>query len=943
MDRVMAALSAADDVRLRTWSVEIAEALLPTDAQRHIRGGDWRFSHTGGLSIAKRSGAWFSHAAGVGGYSTVRLIELLRTCDRAEAEQWAAAWLASHAGTGICDGAEDDDGSQAAAQANAIRAREVIDVVVAADGTLVETYLRSRGIEPPYPDCVRFLPDARIGESALVGLLTGHDVVVGVQLTYLAPDGSKSLREPARETFLLDCERARGAVFTVEKLSGNGRLLLCEGLEDGLSLRASDRPEAIFALPGIGGLQHFPARRGQPITMVPDGDEPGSPADKALIDGLDHLLLQHADVRRAPTPLGKDANDILREEGAPALATLVEAAEVAELSRDGEVHRLARLTDPGDYDKERKAIADKFGWRVGTLDTKVKKAKPRPDKDKEASAGNGLVEREPEPWPQPVQLAEVLTTLRERLGKHIVFASEAQATVAALWIAHTWAFNRFQFTPRLAIESATPRCGKTSTHDLLNLTCYRPVEADKLTPASLVRMKSAVGPFTALLDEMGDLLRVSPELDSVLRSGFQRDKRYINLKPLPEGGFEHESHDVHGPVAISLVGALRGALADRAIHIHLRRKSAKVKVAKLRHGNNRQILLDCGRRLARWAADEADELDDEPQVPEALNDRQADFAVPLLSIADQAGGMWPAEVRAARVKLLAEGADRAEDNAILLLHDLRAIFDADLQRRRTLPAEQQEIESKLLVETLVQQQDRPWAQLESGRPMTQWKLAAVLRNFGIVPHNVGPEGTRKRGYHRLQFVSTWEAYPEAAQSIFRGDPPNQTAQTAQNVGTPPDSDGFQTAQEGSAVQSETARKTADFSQTVQSVQSESGYPRENYTEPSETPSFGLAVDNQSGTDFSLQKAEGNDPQAAQQAHGAPPLPPAGATAPEPGNGADAEAAQLGSIAAMVRLLATLHPDWSHERLAKQSGQPVATVKRMLARKPRGSRQPGVVH
>jgi putative DNA primase/helicase len=910
----MATLSAADDVRLRTWSVEIAEALLPPDAQRHDRGGDWRFSHTGGLSIAKRSGAWFSHAARVGGYSTVRLIELLRACDRAEAEQWAAAWLASHAGSGACDGAEDDDGSQAVAHANAIGAKEVIDAVVAADGTLAETYLRSRGIQPPYPDCVRFLANARLGESAMVGLLIAHDAIIGTQLTYLDALANKSLHEPVRQTFLLDRERAKGAVFVVEKLSSNGRLLLAEGLEDGLSLRACGRPEAIFALPGIGGLRHFPARRGQGIIFTRDGDEPDSAADKALIEGLDHLVLQKAEVRVTQTPLGKDANNILREDGSDALTAMVDAAVAVELSEAGEMKRLAQITDPAQYDRERKRIAEKFGIRRPTVDKKVEAEKEGSKKSKHQGKGeadgNGLVEHEPQPWHEPVRLAEVLTTLRERLSKHIVFASPAQGTVVALWIAHTYVFNRFQYTPRLAVESATPRCGKTSLHDLLTLTCYRPVEADKLTPASLVRMKSAVGPFTALLDEMGDVLRHSPELDGALRSGFQRGKRYINLKPLPEGGFEHEVHDVHGPVAISLVGALRGALADRATHIHLRRKPAKAKVAKLRHGKNRQTLLDCGRQLARWAQDDADALSEDPQIPEELNDRQADFVVPLLAIADQASGSWPVEARTALVRLLAEGADRAEDDAILLLHDLRAIFDADLQQRKPLLAEKQELESKLLVSQLLQRQDRPWAQPENGRPLTQWKLATLLRNFGIVPRYVGPEKDRKRGYHRVQFVGAWDAYPEVAEHVFARAPPDQTVQSVQNGGNPPNSAGFRTVQEGQAAQSENSEKPAELSQSEQSAQSTEGSTRKTTHETPNKPS-----------------ADVTDPDAAQ---------PASRTAPpQSGNGA-AKASQPASVAAMIRLLATLHPDWSTERLAKQSGQPVAAVERALTRKPRSS-------
>jgi hypothetical protein len=576
-------------------------------------------------------------------------------------------------------------------------------------------------------------------------------------------------------------------------------MLLCEGIEDGLSLRASGRPESVFALPGISRLRHFAARRGQVITFARDGDEPDSTADKALVEGIDHLLLQKAEARVTVTPLGKDANDILREDGADAPNALVDAAVSAELSEAGEIKRLAGLkeTDPAEYDRERVRIADKFGMRRPTLDKKVAQEKTAPKGGKGEADSNGLVEREPQPWHDQVSLAEVLKELRERLAKHIVFGSKAQGTAVTLWIAHTYVFEQFEFTPRLALESATARCGKTTLHDLLGLTGHRPVEADKLTPASLVRLKAATGPATVLLDEMGDALRASPELESVLRSGFQRGKNALVLRSLPDGSFVHEMYDVFAPVAIALVGSLRGALADRAIHIHLRRKSVQAKVQKLRHGRNRQHLLDIGRQLARWAADDGDALGDEPNIPEALNDRAGDFAVPLLAIADQAGGAWPEEARAALVQLIAEGADRASDNAILLLRDLRWIFDADLkqqeagrpalppeeqEKQRSLLAEKQEISSELLVEQLVRLAECPWPRMESGRPLSQYTLSVLLRDFSIQPVNMGPENARKRGYRRLQFTEAWSAYLR----VFSPRPPNQGSQGSQPGNTQAD-------------------------------------------------------------------------------------------------------------------------------------------------------------
>jgi hypothetical protein len=352
----------------------------------------------------------------------------------------------------------------------------------------------------------------------------------------------------------------------------------------------------------------------------------------------------------------------------------------------------------------------------------------------------------------------------------------------------------------------------------------------------------------------------------------------------------------------------------------LRRKRATQKVAKLRHGKNRQRLLDISRQLARWAEDDGDALSDDPEIPDELNDRQADFSAVLLAIADQAGADWPLESRSALVSLLAEGADRAEDYAIRLLHDLRTIFDADLTQRMGLPPDKQEIESKQLVDQLLGMAESPWASPESGRPLTQHKLARMLRDFGIAPGMIGPEKRRRKGYRRLWFEEAWAAYPEAPTSVLPASPLNRTSQTSHSGGNQPFSDDLQTSQEGSAVSFDDSQKPAEFRRDVRSVSSDSGSPRENTEEGSHAPSTIPAARNHSGKDFSLQKA-------AESAANP------GATLPERGNGGT-RARPTDIVAELIRQIAAGHPDWDEDRLSKQCGQPIAVVKRALADRPR---------
>jgi hypothetical protein len=82
----------------------------------------------------------------------------------------------------------------------------------------------------------------------------------------------------------------------------------------------------------------------------------------------------------------------------------------------------------------------------------------------------------------------------------------------------------------------------------------------------------------------------------------------------------------------------------------------------------------------------------------------------------------------------------------------------------------QEIGSELLVEQMNKRKESPWATRENGRPLTQYKLSVLLRDFDNRPGYVGHENDRKRGHRRLQFTESWEAYLRAQDPVFPGPP-----------------------------------------------------------------------------------------------------------------------------------------------------------------------------
>jgi hypothetical protein len=74
-----------------------------------------------------------------------------------------------------------------------------------------------------------------------------------------------------------------------------------------------------------------------------------------------------------------------------------------------------------------------------------------------------------------------------------------------------------------------------------------------------------------------------------------------------------------------------------------------------------------------------------------------------------------------------------------------------------------------LVQHLIELEGRPWAELSHGKPLSQNRLARLLKPLAIGPGNVGPENSRARGYKRDQFQEAFERYlaPEAPSEPHR--------------------------------------------------------------------------------------------------------------------------------------------------------------------------------
>ena len=208
------------------------------------------------------------------------------------------------------------DGHVVATRSHAGTLRAVRDLISdsrPATGTVVERYLRSRGLKAPIPPTIRYLPDAWHAESGrswpcMLALVTRwpERQPCAVHRTFLTPRGAKLAVLPAKKT--LGSTRG-GAV----RLAAAGSVLgIGEGLETALSIQEScDIP--VWAALSAGNLKvvRLPdLPLASTIIVGADNDPAGR---RAAEDAALAWSVLGRNVRIAVPPVaGEDFNDVIR-------------------------------------------------------------------------------------------------------------------------------------------------------------------------------------------------------------------------------------------------------------------------------------------------------------------------------------------------------------------------------------------------------------------------------------------------------------------------------------------------------------------------------------------------------------------------------------------------------------------------------------------------------
>jgi phage/plasmid primase-like uncharacterized protein len=200
------------------------------------------------------------------------------------------------------------------------KARYLWRVSQPAGGTIVETYLRSRGISMPIPATIRYLPPRTPEHQPAMITVYGipaepepgflaidETVITAVHLTLLKPDGSsKADADPNKLTI----GSPAGRPLVVAPMNDLMGLAICEGIEDALSVHqatalgawaagsASYMPKLVAAIKHLAGREEDTSP--DCITVLADADQAGRRNGCALRNALLGLSKKLAAISSLP-------------------------------------------------------------------------------------------------------------------------------------------------------------------------------------------------------------------------------------------------------------------------------------------------------------------------------------------------------------------------------------------------------------------------------------------------------------------------------------------------------------------------------------------------------------------------------------------------------------------------------------------------------------------
>jgi hypothetical protein len=299
---------------------DLAVALLGSPNPKIKSKGELRYGSKGSFSVTvagSKAGVWCDNESGEGG-DMLALIMRERRCKFPDALSYAREFCGVRSSSPTLHHHSEPD---AAAAKTKKAVSDIWNSAIDAGGTLVETYLASRGLQLPdgvTNDVIRFHPTLYYGSKTVPGMVLLYrdiatDMPCAIHRTFLARDGSK-----------LDRKMLGPVAGCAIKLSAHENVSLGlhigEGIETGIAgMMLGFVP--MWVLGSAGAIATFPVLSGvECLTILTDNDKANAvtgktPGQDAAKECSQRWTESGCEVRRiVPNMVGDDIADIVERQ-----------------------------------------------------------------------------------------------------------------------------------------------------------------------------------------------------------------------------------------------------------------------------------------------------------------------------------------------------------------------------------------------------------------------------------------------------------------------------------------------------------------------------------------------------------------------------------------------------------------------------------------------------
>jgi hypothetical protein len=177
------------------------------------------------------------------------------------------------------------------------------------------------------------------------------------------------------------------------------------------------------------------------------------------------------------------------------------------------------------------------------------------------------------------------------LATYFHFANHSQAALVALWIAHTYLYDLFPWTPYLGVSSPTKRCGKSRLLEILG--CARRPQALQPASAALFRIIEKYNPTILLINcAPSRAAELQQAIRGVLNAGAKRGG--CATRVVGRARIWTFRTSTFLPEGIGGIGYPPDTVADRAIVLHPASRSGE---SAQRKGGSVRFLTRYAARL----------------------------------------------------------------------------------------------------------------------------------------------------------------------------------------------------------------------------------------------------------------------------------------------------------------------------------------------------------